>query len=184
MNLSAARALPPTVAGTTEDEPPEARPSDDPTSFRYPLSSSIGSQLRQTHRYFERYLQNDLAEFDIPLAMWYFLRALWEQDGRSQRELSERAGSTAPAAVEQLRAMERRGYIERRRDEVDKRKVFVYLTDVGRDLKRLLTYAAEVNAVALEGLSDAEIGFLRLILARMKDNFERRKTSTRRNGSR
>ena len=73
--------------------------------------------------------------------MWYFLRALWEEDGLSQRELSERAGSTAPAAVEQLRNMERRGYIRRERSSTDKRKVNVYLTDSGRELKRLLPYA-------------------------------------------
>jgi DNA-binding MarR family transcriptional regulator len=70
--------------------------------------------------------------------------------------------------------MERRGFIERRRDETDKRKVYVFLTDEGRRLKFLLPYAAEVNAIALEGLSEGEIGFLRLVLTRMKDSFERR----------
>jgi hypothetical protein len=48
------------------------------------------------------------------------------------------------------------------------------LTESGRALKRLLPYAAEVNAIALEGLSEGEIGFLRFVLARMKQNFVRR----------
>lgn len=142
--------------------------------FEYPLERSIGSQLRKTHRLFERDLALFLASADVPLGMWYFLRALWEEDGLSQRELSERAGSTAPAAVEQLRNMEKRGFIRRERSTTDKRKVEVYLTDSGRALKRLLPYAAEVNAIALEGLSEGEIGFLRFVLARMKQNFARR----------
>lgn len=149
----------------------EAAESD---AFEYPLERSIGSQLRKTHRLFERDLQNFLASADLPLGMWYFLRALWEEDGLSQRELSERAGSTAPAAVEQLRNMERRGFIRRERSAADRRKVHVFLTDSGRGLKRLLPYAAEVNAIALEGLSEGEIGFLRFVLARMKENFARR----------
>ncbi len=142
--------------------------------FEYPLERSIGSQLRKTHRLFERDLALFLSSADVPLGMWYFLRALWEEDGLSQRELSDRAGSTAPAAVEQLRNMERRGYIRRERSASDKRKVKVYLTDAGRELKRLLPYAAEVNSIALEGLSEGEIGFLRFVLARMKENFARR----------
>jgi MarR family transcriptional regulator, organic hydroperoxide resistance regulator len=154
----------------TQESPPLASASGD---FEYPLERSIGSQLRKTHRLFERDLAIFLASADVPIGMWYFLRALWEEDGLSQRELSERAGSTAPAAVEQLRNMERRGYIRRERSSTDKRKVNVYLTDSGRELKRLLPYAAKVNAIALEGLSEGEIGFLRFVLARMKENFAR-----------
>ncbi len=87
------------------------------SDFEYPLERSIGSQLRKTHRMFERDLTIFLASADIPLGMWYFLRALWEEDGLSQRELSERAGSTAPAAVEQLRNMQKRGFIRRELSE-------------------------------------------------------------------
>jgi MarR family transcriptional regulator, organic hydroperoxide resistance regulator len=148
-------------------------PASSDGEFEYPLERSIGSQLRKTHRLFERDLAIFLASADVPIGMWYFLRALWEEDGLSQRELSERAGSTAPAAVEQLRNMERRGYIRRERSSTDKRKVNVYLTDSGRELKRLLPYAAKVNAIALEGLSEGEVGFLRFVLARMKENFAR-----------
>ena len=140
--------------------------------FEYPLARSIGSQLRQTYRYFERDLQQILAPYDIPVGMWYFLRALWEENGLSQRELSERAGSTAPATAEQLRNMEERGLIERRRSIVDKRKVEVFLTAEGLRLRSmLLPYALKVNTVALSGLSDGEIGFLRVALDRMKRNF-------------
>lgn len=156
---------------TASRESPPLAPADG--DFEYPLERSIGSQLRKTHRLFERDLAIFLASADVPIGMWYFLRALWEEDGLSQRELSERAGSTAPAAVEQLRNMERRGYIRRERSAADKRKVHVYLTDSGRELKRLLPYAAKVNAIALEGLSEGEIGFLRFVLARMKENFAR-----------
>ncbi len=141
----------------------------------YPMGESIGAQVRRTQRLFAQDLQAALAPHDVPVGMWYFLRVLWEQDGLTQREVSERVGATAPTAVEQLRNMEKRGLISRKASEADRRKVYFHLTDAGRALEvRLLNYAAEVNAAALEGLSEGEIGFLRLALLRIQDNLLRR----------
>jgi MarR family transcriptional regulator, organic hydroperoxide resistance regulator len=150
-------------------------PGDVARDFDYPLERSIGYQLRRTYRYFAQDLQIHLASYDIPIGMWYFLRALWQEDGLTQRELSERVGSMAPTTVEQLRNMENRGLVERRRSGEDRRKIHVFLTPEGRALKaRLLPYAEEVNEIALDGLSDGEIGFLRLVLRRMQENIARR----------
>ena len=154
-------------------------PPHDPNAFRSPLSGSIAAQLRMVHRLFVRDLEQFLAEYRINIGMWYFFRALWEEDGLSQRELSDRAGETSAAAVAQLRSMEARGFITRHVDENDKRKIRVFLTDEGRRFKFLLAYAAEVQSVALEGLTEGEIGFLRLVLARMKESFARRAAAQR-----
>ncbi len=141
----------------------------------YPMQHSIGAQVRRTQRLFALDLQAALAPHDVPVGMWYFLRVLWEQDGLTQREVSERVGATAPTAVEQLRNMETRGLIARKASLKDRRKIHFFLTEAGRELEhRLLFYAAEVNAAALEGLSAGEIGFLRLALQRIQDNLVRR----------
>ena len=154
-------------------------PPHDPNAFRSPLSGSIAAQLRMVHRLFVRDLEQFLAEYRINIGMWYFFRALWEEDGLSQRELSDRAGETSAAAVAQLRSMEARGYITRHVNKNDKRKICVFLTDEGRRFKFLLAYAAELQSVALEGLTEGEIGFLRLVLARMKESFARRAAAQR-----
>jgi len=139
----------------------------------YPLAFSIGSAIRTTHRQFAQDLQDRLAPYEIPIGMWYFFRALWEEDGLTQRELSQRVGSMEPTTVEQLRNMERRGYIERRRSVEDRRKMHVHLTPCGRALKtQLMPFAIDVNRVALDGLSDGEIGFLRLVLERIRNNLD------------
>jgi DNA-binding MarR family transcriptional regulator len=141
------------------------------SAFEYPLDYSIGYHVRMTYRYFTQDLQNYLATHSIPVGMWYFLRALWQEDGLTQSELCERTGSMAPSAVEQLRNMESRGFIERRRSATDRRKIHVFLAPRARALKpKLLPYAAKVNEAALQGLSDGEIGFLRLVLRRIQDN--------------
>ncbi len=137
----------------------------------YPLTFSIGAGIRLTHRQFAQVLQERLAPYDIPVGMWFFFRALWEEDGLTQRQLSQRVGSMEQTTVEQLKNMERRGYIERRRSVDDRRKIHVHVTESGLALKNQLLHVAEdVNRVALEGLSEGEIGFLRLVLDRIRGN--------------
>ena len=139
----------------------------------FPLAFSIGAAVRATHRQFVQELQERLVPYEIPIGMWYFFRALWEEDGLTQRQLSQRVGTMEQTTVEQLRNMERRGYIERRRSADDRRKIHVHLTASGQALKnQLLPFAIDVNRVALEGLSDGEIGFLRLVLDRIRANLD------------
>jgi len=142
--------------------------------YDYPLEASVGYQLRRTYRFLAQELQVCLLPHEIPIGMWYFLRVLWEQDGLTQREISERVGATAPTTVEQLRNMERRGFITRVRDPEDRRKVRVFLDASGWALKpMLLPFAEYVVGRAIEGLSEDQVGVLRLVLRRMQDNIAR-----------
>jgi MarR family transcriptional regulator, organic hydroperoxide resistance regulator len=157
------------------DKPsPRNRPADRAAAapeIDYPLAFSIGAAIRLTHRQFAQDLQERLAPYDIRVGMWFFFRALWEEDGLTQRQLSQRVGSMEQTTVEQLKNMERRGYIVRRRSLDDRRKIHVHLTKSGMALmNQLLPSARDVNQVALEGLSDGEIGFLRLVLDRIRAN--------------
>ena len=147
--------------------------------FRYPLSSSIATQIRKVHRMFVQDLERFLEPHNVSVGMWYFFRALWEEDGLSQRVLSDRAGVSTAAAVEQLRNMEKCGYIARRPDVTDKRRVHVFLTKEGRRLKSLLPGAAKMNSIALECLSEGEIGFLGLVLSRLQNSYDQREPETK-----
>jgi len=158
--------------------PPAAAPQARAASLDYPMQFSIGAAVRQTHRCFIQELQEYLLPHAITPGMWYFFRVLWEEEGLTQRELSERSGTMDPTTVEQLRNMEKHGLIERRRSQADKRKMHVFLTPKGRALKaELLPFAAEVNVAATSGLTDGEIGFLRFVLAKIRGNLENRRAS-------
>jgi len=131
-------------------EPPQALP-------QLPFESSVGYQIRMTHRAVARLLQTKIAPFGVNVGMWYFLRALWEEDGLTQRELSLRIGTTEPTALNAIAAMERIGLVTRRRDKADGRKLNVLLTPKGRDLKiSLLPFAIDVVETATAGFSKAD----------------------------
>lgn len=139
--------------------------------FSYPAEQSVGHQVRWTHRALQRALEARIRPYGITPGMWYFLRALWEEDGLSQRELSERAGTAEPTTVTALHAMERRGLVVRVQNKSDRRKSNIYLTKPARELRELLLpEAREVNRAATAGLPAAEIEALKRTLTKLRGN--------------
>jgi DNA-binding MarR family transcriptional regulator len=145
--------------------PSAAAPEDDVL----PTSRSVGYLVRQTHRAFTRALQARIAPHGVSIGMWYFLRVLWQEDGISQRELSQRVGMMEPTTASALNNMERKGFVRRLRNRADRRVVNVFLTERGSALRReLLPLAAAVNEVALRGVSAEDVGKLRAVLAKLQ----------------
>ena len=64
-----------------------------------PLDGSVGYQVRLTHRLIQRELQSRIAPYGVQLGMWYLLRVLWEEDGLTQRQLSQRIGIMEPTTL-------------------------------------------------------------------------------------
>ena len=149
--------------------PSAATPEDD----ILPPSRSVGYLVRQTHRAFTRALQARIAPHGVSIGMWFFLRALWQEDGISQRELSQRVGMMEPTTASALTNMERKGLVRRIRNRTDRRIVNVFLTERGRALRReLLPLAAEVNEAALRGVSVNEVAQLRALLAKLRTRLD------------
>jgi MarR family transcriptional regulator, organic hydroperoxide resistance regulator len=142
------------------------------SAAEFPVSESVGYLIRAASRAYIQDMQARLVPHDMPIGMWFFMRALLHEDGLTQRELSARVGLMDSTTVEQLRNMEGQGYIVRRRSPGDRRKINVYLTAKSRRLEAaLMSHAVGVNEAALRGLTAAEIGVLRLALLRIIDNF-------------
>jgi len=139
----------------------------------YPPGQSVGYLMRQTHRAFLRALGARISRHGVSIGMWFFLRALWEEDGLTQRELSRRVSMMEPTTATALESMERRGLISRTRNSRDRRKINIRLTDRGRRLREvLLPYAMEVNRVALAGIPAGQIPPLCEQLVRIKRNLD------------
>ena len=123
-----------------------------------PFSESVGYQIRSTHRALQRFLQLKIESRGVTLGMWYFLRALWNEDGLTQRELSRRVGTMEPTTLNAILGMERSGLVRRLRNKKDRRKWHVLLTAKGRKLEReLIPLAKEVVDTAVQSLSPTEV---------------------------
>ena len=69
---------------------------------------------RLAARGFTRSLQLRLDGFDMTFGHWIFLRILWDEDGLTQRVLSERASLTEPTTHNALVKLEKLGYVKRK----------------------------------------------------------------------
>ncbi len=118
-----------------------------------------------------RAFQPRLAAQGVPFGHWTFLRILWEQDGMTQRELSDRAGVMEPTTFTAVKAMEAQGLLERRQLPGNRKNMHVFLTDKGLALKRkLVPLAEEVNRISVEGVSEADVATTRKTLLVMLVN--------------
>jgi DNA-binding MarR family transcriptional regulator len=136
-----------------------------------PFGESIGYQIRTTHRAMQRFLQSKIEPHGITLGMWYFLRALWHEDGLTQRELSNRAGTMEPTTLSAILIMEKKGLVRRVRNRDDRRKWHIHLTPKGRALKsKLLPLAREVVDTAVQNLARGEVAQLLKALAEVQNS--------------
>lgn len=174
-----------------------------PTSSREPTTQAIlrhwreavpndrlAHLIKDATRGLTRALQMRLTEYSVSFGHWTFLRILWEADGITQRDLSEKAGLMEPTTFSALKAMERLGYVTRRQQPDSRKKVYVFLTPEGRALRdKLVPLAEEVNQIAVAGVAPAQISAAREMLLTMIANLakdeaeqlsrERRMPSTR-----
>lgn len=160
----------PTLGDENEDGD-SLNQEDAGAAFHYKPGQSMGYLMRDCYRFFARRLDGRISAHGVKMGQWYFLRELWEEDGLTQRELSNRVGMMEPTTVVAIRGMVKAGQVTRIRDTEDRRKVRILLTPEGRRLKnQLLPFAREVNENATLGLSKDEIRQLRILINRMKEN--------------
>lgn len=127
--------------------------------------------VKDAMRGLHRALQTRLAQHGVQPGHWAFLRVLWLRDGLTQRELSFEAGVMEPTTAVALRAMEALGYVTLEHRDGNRKNRYVVLTLRGRQLQQtLVPLAEEVNALALQGLSAADIAAARRALLAMIDN--------------
>ncbi len=132
---------------------------------------SIGYLTRINFRAFSRELEKLTIKHGVSAGQWRFLRVLWDQDGITQRELADRTGTTEATTVRSVNGLLKSGFISRRRESDDRRKMKITLTAKGRRLRNeLLPMVIAVNERALRGVSRRDIDITRRVLMRTFEN--------------
>lgn len=127
--------------------------------------------IRDVARAQMRALQTRLAAHGVSFGHWTFLRILWNEDGLTQRELSELAGVMEPTTYSAVKAMEAMGLIERRQLAGNRKNMHVFLTRAGRSLQKVLVpLAQDVNRTSVRGIPDESVAIVRKSLLTMIEN--------------
>ena len=151
----------------------------DPAEVWLDPQQSPGYLVRDTHLAVGRALRRRLQDYGMTTGQYYFMRALWIEEGLSQRELSQRVGTTEPTTASALRLLERKGLVRRVRNRKDRRTINIFPTSKGRNLKNeLLTMAIRINDIATDGLTPEDIEAIKRLMRAMKANLDRDEQSS------
>ena len=83
-------------------------------------------------------IYNQLAlEYDVTLSMAFVLVALDEEEGTPVTKIAPRMGMEPNSLSRILKSMEQKGIVYRRKEEGDKRIVYICLTDKGAAYRRI-----------------------------------------------
>lgn len=131
---------------------------------------TVGFLIWDANRAMNREFSDRIAQHGVSLGLWPFLRALWERDGLTQRELSEKVRMKGPTTVAALNKLEERGLVRREENKKDARKINVFLTPAGRKVYRKVIPEVEaVNRQCLETLSESEQADFKDMIKRIRN---------------
>lgn len=135
--------------------------------------NSAGYQVRMSHRGFDRLLNMRLLPYGVKAGYWYYLRALWIEDGVTQTALSRKVNVAESTTVTMVNGMIKDGLIVRAQDKDDKRKRCITLTKKGKALEnKLMKHAVDINQIATSGISPKDIATCLTVLQQFTINIQ------------
>jgi DNA-binding MarR family transcriptional regulator len=138
-----------------------------------PLARSLGYHVRQLSESWTEAMHRRTEKKGITEGQWPYLRELWEEDGLSQRELSERVGRRGPSTFAALKLLERSGCVEVVPNPDDRRKTRVFLTARGRALqKEFVPAIREVERMVTAGMTAEEIAAFKRAIVVIQRNLD------------
>ncbi len=138
---------------------------------------SLGFWIYRTHSQASNLLRRTFQAhgYDLTPEQWGVLTSLRGEEGVNQSQLGVKTFKDRHNITRILDLLEKRGLIERRVDEGDKRAYRVFLTEEGREKQEKLKTLVKSHREALfEGLSADDLSALRRIFEHIVENIERK----------
>jgi len=137
------------------------------------IIESVYFEIELTARRIKQYGQRilDANGFDITVDQWLVLKVVSENEGMSQFDICQVLIKDKSTISKMLKALEKKGFIERRPSSMDLRRSAVFMTKKSHQLiKKLLPLVKEVRQQGVKNLSQKEIKTLSKILSRIRGN--------------
>ena len=132
---------------------------------------SLGVLVSRCARSLDRSLDDALTAAGGSLPTWLVLQALATAEHAAQADLARAVGVRQPTLTHHLDALERSGFVTRRRSPADRRVQHVEFTESGRQLfVRLRRVAASFDGRLRAGLSSADVAELQRLLDQLSEN--------------
>lgn len=120
------------------------------------IQDSLGYILANTGRKLTQHLTLKFEPYGITSEQWSVLHWLTIKDNITQRELSKRTEKDPTNITRILDQLERKGWIERKANAIDRRSYLIYVTPSGRALSELLLPIEQEVTSNIEALLSQE----------------------------
>lgn len=115
----------------------------------------------------------DIEPHGVTLPMWRVMIELWRNGDHRLGELAERTSIDLSTLSRLLVVMQRNHLIVRRRSGLDGRALSLTLTERGLELtEKIVPLAVHYEGVAMRGMSDADVKWLKQLLNTVYNNLE------------
>jgi DNA-binding MarR family transcriptional regulator len=119
------------------------------------LGFLLASLAKRTAARFMQLMQ--IEGIDIGHSGWIVLSRLWEEDGLSQQEISDRSGVAKPNISTYIDNLEKEDYVVRVDDPADRRNYKIYMTQKAKRLKeKCQSLAQQSNDDTMQKLTSSE----------------------------
>ena len=112
-----------------------------------------------------------LKKLGLTYPQYIVMVVLWEKDKQTVKDLGEKLFLASNTLTPLLKRLEKIGYVTRQRDPVDERKVFIHLTQQGKELKEK---TLEIPGCIIEatGLTPKNLQYLLEQISLLRRNLE------------
>ncbi len=135
------------------------------------MNVDVLAALGATVRTLRARLDRELRAEGLRLGQYQVLSILWEEDGLTPRELSNRLSVEMPTVTRTVQRMVRDGLVQREDHPSDARSVYIRLTEKGNALRPMIRQLLDrETARILQGFSEEDRLQFVSLLERMLNN--------------
>ncbi|PYE52284.1 MarR family transcriptional regulator [Paenibacillus barcinonensis] len=124
----------------------------------YSLEQSVGFMLGLTHRKSAALLASQFKPYDITTEQFSVLFNVNRSEGVNQKEIAALVFKDQPTTARIIDLLEKKGWVERRTSEQDRRAYLLYITKEGRALIDILVpIERAMNKKLAEGIPEDQM---------------------------
>ncbi|UUV19470.1 MarR family transcriptional regulator [Fusobacteria bacterium ZRK30] len=139
----------------------------------FKLDDCVGFITNNTSKRIADVFNAKLNSYDVTRVQWIALYFLGTSEYINQSELAEKMNIKKSTIVRLIDRMEKEGYVQRKKDIKDRRITYIFLTALGKKLrKKLLPFGKEFSDLISKDISDEDMRIFKNVLNKLVENAE------------
>lgn len=136
---------------------------------------SLHYLLMKSHSVMQRKIYSEAQKIGLTSGQPKILDYLYDHEGSDQKTIAGYCEIEPATLGSILLRMEQKGLIERRQKNGNRRSLFVYLTESGKDAcEKMHDIFSQKDEQAIEGLNSEEVDRLKKMLTKVCENLDRK----------